>query len=235
MELNKQFSEIVALIKQARGNAIKAVNTELINLYWNVGAYITRQLAQANWGEKTVDALARYIRNNHPELKGFNRRGVYRMKQFYETCSGRPFVSSLMTQIQLTDRESNENVSSAVTHFNLEDIRESILAKVSWTHHLILISGTASDEEREFYIRLCIRENYSVRELERQIASRDRDVKKENENPSIGILLCKGKDSEVVEYALSRSLSPTMVSDYKTQLPDKKLLKQKLHDLFKNG
>lgn len=60
----------------------------------------------------------------------------------------------------------------------------------------------------------------------------DRDVKKINENPSIGILLCKDKDNEVVEYALSRSLSPTMVSEYKTQLPDKKLLQQKLHDLF---
>ncbi|MFN5068707.1 MAG: YhcG family protein, partial [Bacteroidota bacterium] len=60
----------------------------------------------------------------------------------------------------------------------------------------------------------------------------DRDVKKQNENPSIGVLLCKDKDSEVVEYALSRSLSPTMVSEYKTQLPDKKLLQQKLHELF---
>src|SRR5690554_2249288 len=63
----------------------------------------------------------------------------------------------------------------------------------------------------------------------------DRDIKKENEHPSIGILLCKDKDSEVVEYALSRSLSPTMVSDYKTQLPDKRLLQKKLHELFENG
>jgi RecB family endonuclease NucS len=62
----------------------------------------------------------------------------------------------------------------------------------------------------------------------------DRDVRKLNENPSIGILLCKDKDSEVVEYALNRSLSPTMVSEYKTQLPDRKLLQQKLHELFDN-
>lgn len=63
----------------------------------------------------------------------------------------------------------------------------------------------------------------------------DRDVKKQNENPSIGVLLCKDKDSEVVEYALSRSLSPTMVSEYKIQLPDKKILQQKLHELFENN
>ncbi|MFN5695304.1 MAG: DUF1016 domain-containing protein, partial [Bacteroidota bacterium] len=47
------------------------------------------------------------------------------------------------------------------------------------------------------------------------------------------ILLCKGKDSEVVEYALNRSLSTTLVSEYKTQLPNKKLLQKKLHELFK--
>jgi predicted nuclease of restriction endonuclease-like (RecB) superfamily len=63
----------------------------------------------------------------------------------------------------------------------------------------------------------------------------DRDVKKQHENPSIGVLLCKDKDVEVVEYALSRSLSPTMVAEYKTQLPDKQLLQQKLHELFEQN
>ena len=60
----------------------------------------------------------------------------------------------------------------------------------------------------------------------------DRDIKKPHENPSIGILLCKGKDSEVVEYALSRSLSPAMIAEYSLKLPDKKLLHAKLHELF---
>lgn len=49
------------------------------------------------------------------------------------------------------------------------------------------------------------------------------------------MLLCKDKENEVVEYALSRSLSPAMISEYKTQLPDKKLLRQKLHELFEDG
>ena len=60
----------------------------------------------------------------------------------------------------------------------------------------------------------------------------DRDVKKASENPSIGILLCKDKDNEVVEYSLSRSLSPTMVAEYRTKLPDKHLLQNKLNDIF---
>lgn len=59
----------------------------------------------------------------------------------------------------------------------------------------------------------------------------DRQYRKENENPSVGIILCASKDDEVVEYALSRSLSPTMVSDYRLQLPDKKVLQKKLKEL----
>ena len=63
----------------------------------------------------------------------------------------------------------------------------------------------------------------------------DRDVKKVHEKPSIGVLLCKDKDDEVVEYALSRSLSPTMVAEYKLRLPDKALLQQKLRDIYESN
>lgn len=60
----------------------------------------------------------------------------------------------------------------------------------------------------------------------------DRDVRKHHENPSIGILLCKTKDDEVVEYALSRSTSPALVAEYQLKLPDKKLLQAKLQEFF---
>jgi hypothetical protein len=60
----------------------------------------------------------------------------------------------------------------------------------------------------------------------------DRDVRKPHERPSIGVLLCASKDREVVEYALSRSLSPTLVAEYQTQLPDKQLLQAKLHEFY---
>ena len=63
----------------------------------------------------------------------------------------------------------------------------------------------------------------------------DRDVRKPHENPSIGVLLCASKDSEVVEYALSRTLSPALVAQYQTQLPDKRLLAAKLHEFYALG
>jgi len=59
----------------------------------------------------------------------------------------------------------------------------------------------------------------------------DRDVKRPHENPSIGVLLCKGKDSEVVEYAMARNISPAMIADYETKLIDKKVLANKFHQL----
>jgi hypothetical protein len=60
----------------------------------------------------------------------------------------------------------------------------------------------------------------------------DRDFRKPHENPAIGVLLCASKDKEVVEYALSRTLSPALVAQYKTQLPDKQLLAAKLHEFY---
>lgn len=61
----------------------------------------------------------------------------------------------------------------------------------------------------------------------------DRDVRKAHENPAVGLLLCATKDSEVVEYCLSRSLSPALVAEYETLLPDKRLLKSKLQELYR--
>jgi predicted nuclease of restriction endonuclease-like (RecB) superfamily len=60
----------------------------------------------------------------------------------------------------------------------------------------------------------------------------DRDVKKSHERPAIGVLLCASKDDEVVEYALSRSTSPALIAEYQTQLPDKALLRAKLHEFY---
>ena len=314
-----QFDEILSIIDNARTRALKAVNAELIQMYWSVGEYLSQLCANSEFGDKVVDQAASYIAKTNPGIKGFNRRGLYRMKQFYETYKDDEFVTPLVTQI-------------------------------SWTNHLLIMSGSKSAEERHFYMSMCIKERYSKRELERQIDSAyyerymlsskkptpdstaknvrgsildtyvlefldlpeqfseknlrkaiignlkqfilefgkdfsfigeeyrvqvggqdffidllfynralsclvpielkigkfkpehigqinfylealDRDVRKPNENPSVGVILCAGKDDAVVEYALSRSMSPTLVSDYTLCLPDKELLQNKLREL----
>ncbi len=320
--MDNRFNEVILLIRQSRSRAISAVNAELIDLYWNIGKYISDKVASAEWGQAVVVELSVHIQRSEPSLKGFSDKNLWRMKQFFEAYGTSPKLSALLREI-------------------------------SWTNNMTILSRAKTPDEREFYMRLCIRERYSSRELERQINSSlfertrlagaklsalpremegdisaafrdsyifeflnlpephsendlqqslirqmksfivelgkdflfidqeyklqvggsdfyvdllfyhrglqclvafelkadkfrpehlgqlnfylealDRDVKKPNENPSIGILLCKSRDQEVVEYAMSRSLSPTMVAEYRTQLPDKKLLKKKLHEII---
>lgn len=312
--------KLIEIIETSRRNALRKVNEELIRMYWSVGEYLSVASKNTAFGDKYIDTIAKEIQVMFPGIKGFNRRGLYRMKQFYELYRDNQTVSPLVTQI-------------------------------SWTNHLLIMSRCKSDEEREFYIKLCIKESYSKRELERQIDSGyyerymlskekilpesikglkdspfldsyviefldlpknfkesdlrkgliqnmkefilevgkdftfideeyrvqvggedfridllffhrglqclvafelkigkfkpeyiskmdfylealDRQKKKENENPSVGMILCASKDDEVVEYAMSRTLSPMMVAEYKLQLPDKSVLQKKLQELI---
>jgi len=67
------------------------------------------------------------------------------------------------------------------------------------------------------------------------VEAMDRDVRKPHENPPIGVLLCASKDDEVVDYALSRTASPTLIAEYQTKLPNKALLQAKLHEFWLAG
>ena len=325
MKLERQFSEIQLLINNAKTKAFKAINTELINLYWQIGEYISNKIANQEWGKGIVKNLSDYLKKVEPDLKGFSSQNLWRMKQFYEAYHKNSILSPLVREI-------------------------------SWTNNMIILSKTKTEKEREFYIRLSIKERLSKRELERQIDSAiferiilseeklspvvreihpsanqafkdnyildflalpkkfseknlrksiiknlkqfilefgkdfafvgeeyriqvgnkdfyidlvfyhrdlqclvaidlkitdfkpeylgkmefylealDRDIKKEHEKPSVGLILCKSKDSKIVEYALNRSISPTLISQYETKLIDKKLLERKLDEFFEIG
>ncbi len=311
------------LIVSARQRAVQAVNTALIDLYWQVGKIISRKIAAAEWGDGVVSQLAAHLAQTQPGLRGFTRSNLFRMRQFYETYRNDETVAPLARQLP-------------------------------WTHNLIILNQSKRPEEREFYLRQAIKEQWSKRELERQLKTAlfertvlnppkvsplvtqihpealsifkdsylvefldlpqghaeadlhqgllqqlkqflielgrdfcfvgsqyplqvggrdfaldllffhrglnclvaielkvgrfepeylgkldfylealDRDAKKPHEHPSIGVLLCASKDSEVVEYALSRSLSPALIAEYQTQLPDKALLQAKLHEFYR--
>lgn len=318
-ELDNNFAEIAQIIGEARDNAYRKINEELVFMYQRVGKFLSEKSKETSYGDGYIDSLANYIQSRFPGIKGFNRRGLYRMKQFYETYIDNKKVSALLTQL-------------------------------SWTNHLLILSGCKSEEEREFYIRLAVRERYSSRQLERQMDSGyyerymlsktklfpeplqsqqnpfldqyvvefldlpdtfhesdfrkalvrgmrdfilelgkdftffseeypiqvggedyridllffhrtlhclvaielkvgkfkpeyvskmdfyfeglDRQIRKPDENPSVGLLLCASKNDEVVEYAMSRTLSPMMVAQYQLQLPDKDILRKKLQSVW---
>ena len=313
------FGEIVSIIETARENAFRAVNRELIAMYWDVGKYISEKVKESEWGKSTVKEFADFIQINYPSIKGFSASNVWRMRQFYEIYADDEKLAPLVREI-------------------------------SWTHNLMIMARAKTAVEREFYLILCSKNNYSKRELSRQmdsvlfertmisneinkdilvrspglvtlrdsyvlefldvperhkekelrkaiianlrdfilefgrdftfvgeeyrvqvgnhdfyidllfynrdlsclvaielkvtdfkpehlgqlefyLESLDRDVKKPNENPSVGLILCAKKDDEVVEYALSRSMSPALIADYQTHLPQKSLLANKLREL----
>lgn len=315
----QDFEAIINIIESAKMRALKAVNTELIDMYWQIGKYISEKTSSAQWGKSVVKEFSEFLQRRYPSASGLSSQNIWRMKQFYETYNGREKLSPLVREI-------------------------------TWSNNLLIMAGCKSDEEREFYLKLCIANGYSKRELERQIDSMlfertmlstakhkdliaqvpavgslrdsyvlefldvpqdykendlrksiianlkqfilefgkdftfmgeeyrvqvgktdfyidllfynralsclvaielkvgkfkpehlgqlnfylealDRNVKKDNENPSVGLILCTSKDDTVVEYALSRSLSPTMVADYTLKLPNKELLTAKLREI----
>lgn len=320
--MEKSFSEITSLIKQTRVNTLKIVNSELINLYWNIGQYIYFKIEQSNWGQSIVKELSDHIQKTEPDIKGFSDKNLWRMKQFYEAYKDFPKLSPLVREISWTnnlliftrtnsseekefylkmckqesyskrelDRQissslfertmiSNSKISTALRETDLditnsfkdnyifeflnlpESYNESDLQKglIKQMKNFILELGKDFlfiDEEykvqvgsSDFYIDLLFYHRglqclvafelktdkfrpEHLGQLNFYLEALDRDVKKPNENPSIGVLLCKDRDNEVVEYSLSRSLSPTLVAEYKMQLPDKRILQQKLHELF---
>lgn len=322
--MDNRFSDIIQIIKTSRNNAIRAVNSELINLYWKIGEYISLKVKNSEWGKSVVKELANYIQSTEPDLKGFSDKNLWRMKQFYETYKNTPKLSALLREISWTNnliifgsakseeerefylrlaiqekyssRELERQINSSVfervmighsklsalpreldpditkafkdnyvfeflnlpEQYNEPDLQKELVKQMK---DFILELGKdfifIAEEyriqvgNRDFFIDLLFYHRelqclvaFELKVVEFQpehlgqlnfyLEALDRDVKKEKENPSIGVLLCKGKDTEVVKYALNRSLSPTMVSDYQTQLPNKKLLKQKLQEIFEN-
>lgn len=317
---NDKFQKVVNIIETARENAYKKVNEELILMYRDIGKFISEQSANAAYGDAFVQQLADFFEKNYPDLKGFNRRGLYRMKQFYELYKDEEKVSPLVTQLSwtnhlkimsacktmderifymnmcikdhLTKRELERQIDSgyyerymlsqnpiapvigeakkATGNIFLDtyvldfldvpdtvseyDLQKSIIRNLK---NFILEIGkdfTFVGEEyrvqvgnHDYFIDLlfyhrglsCLvafelkigefKPEY-VGKVNLYLEALDREVKKEKENPSVGVILCASKDDEVVEFALSRSLSPTMVSEYNLKLIDKALLQKKLKE-----
>jgi predicted nuclease of restriction endonuclease-like (RecB) superfamily len=94
-----RFTDIIQLINQSRANAIRAVNEELINLYWKIGEFISRKIEQSEWGDSVITELAKYIQQNEPDIKGFSDKNIWGMKQFYEAYKDFPKLSTLLREI----------------------------------------------------------------------------------------------------------------------------------------
>lgn len=320
--VQSHFVEIQGLIRSAKERINSTINTELIELYWQIGAYVHQKLSTSQWGKSVVEELSSYLQKNEPDTKGFSAQNIWRMRQFYETYSQNEKLSPLVRELSWTNnllilskttnyeekefylrlskqeryssRELERQIDSGLfervmltdkklsavlreihpsAQHNLRDsymldflslpkqhsefdLRKAIIQNLK---NFILEFGKdfcfVGEEYRlpvgnkDFYVDLL----FFHREMQCMVAfdlkitdfqpeylgkmefyleALDNDVKKEHEKPSVGIILCKSHDSKVVQYALNRSTSPTMIAKYETELIDKKLLEQKLDEFY---
>ena len=316
------FAEVLSLIGQARQRAFQVVNTEVIDLYWRVGEYISGRIASDGWGKGTILALSVFIQRSQPGIRGFSPQNLWRMRQFYETYAPTPELSTLLRELPWSanlhiltmaklpeEREFYLRVATrnrwpvreVARQINASLFERTVLHPAKPSKALTALHPQATDLFKDSYVLeflglppdhseadlhaallrnlarfitelgrdFCfIGSEYPVQvggrdftldllffhralnslvaielkvgefqpehlgKLEFYLEALDRDVRKSREGPSIGLLLCAGKDAEVVEYALSRSVSPALIADYQALLPDKALLRSKLHELY---
>ena len=77
------IKDIKTRILNAQIKASISVNSTLIELYWNIGKEIVLKQSQSNWGSSIIDELSKELRHDFPEIKGFSRRNIYAVRQWY--------------------------------------------------------------------------------------------------------------------------------------------------------
>ncbi|MDR1189303.1 MAG: PDDEXK nuclease domain-containing protein [Bifidobacteriaceae bacterium] len=319
LDYDLEFAPLIAIIETAQARAYRAVNRELISMYWQVGEYISAKATTEAWGQGVVQAFSRYVQERRPSLRGFSPQNVWRMKQFYEAYAGndrlaalprqttwtnnlhimagaktdeaREFYLILAARYHYSEAELVRQIDSALFERTMlsgsrtkhtvarhpqlavlrdsyamewlelpsqhreSDLRRSIVAHLR--DFMLEFGGDFSFIGQEFRVQVGMTDGYidlifHHRELTCLVAvelklgrfrpehlgrpdlyleALDRDVRKPNENPSVGLILCTAKDDAVVEYTMSRSLSPAMVAEYQVHLPDRAVLEVKLREL----
>jgi DUF1016 N-terminal domain len=131
---SQEFEQILTLITEARNRVYSKANSELVLLYFNVGKVVSEKVIARKWGENTVQELANFIQLKVPHLSGFNRRGLYRMKQFFEVYSGNEFLASLANILQSKENQIDTNVSTLLSHLQMADDLRSNSMVIPFTH-----------------------------------------------------------------------------------------------------
>ena len=172
---NDAVHQIKAAILQSQSKALASVNQEQLALYYGIGRYISYNTRKGYWGKDAIATISKQLSIEMPGLKGFSSRNLKYMRAFYEKWKCLDANSSVATD------EMQKNVNSAVATAELAsntitasinhlDIPIAAFVSIGFTHHIAILSGSETLEERVFYIRLCHEEKLSVSELQKRIA-----------------------------------------------------------------
>ena len=97
------FNSILSLIKTAKERIVKTVNTEIIDLYWQIGKEVSEKVKNGGWGKSVVKELSNHIAANFGNMRGFSPQNIWRMKQFYETYQNSQILSALLRELSWTN------------------------------------------------------------------------------------------------------------------------------------
>lgn len=98
IEITGVFENVLGMIYSAKQKAEYQVNSTIIDLYWSIGEYVSKQIDVNGWGKSTVKALSEYILSKEPGIRGYSSQNIWRMKQFYETYKDKPELSKLLRE-----------------------------------------------------------------------------------------------------------------------------------------
>ena len=213
--------ELKANIKSTQIKAALAVNSQLIQLYWDLGNQIVEKQENTQWGSGFIDQLSKNLKEEFPSTSGFSVSNIKYCKQFYIFYYKQfSFVEQTALQIVSDKSKDVKQVVSQLENTDNQDITKSQqvvgelqnqLFNIPWGHHILIIQKIKNTTEAIFY----------VQQLNFYLTAIDRLVKDSTDKPTIGILLCSSKNDVVVDFALHDVNKPMGVSEYTyTQLPE---------------
>ena len=171
MNYKQLLASIKQQVKSAQAKAVLAVNSSLIQLYWNMGKMIADNQALFGGRNNYVEQLAKDLRAEFPEMTGFSKRNIFYCRRFYLFYSG----SSVQQAVALKEIEPDSDVvQQLVAPKNDDSVQQAVrlsnlLASVPWGHHVVLINKIKDPDEALFYIHQTIDNNWSRAILTLQI------------------------------------------------------------------
>ena len=156
------LAALKARVLQARTSAARAVNRDMILLYWDIGRSIVEKQQKAGWGESVVERLAADLRAAFPDMRGFSVANMWRMKQFYLAHSTPEFLAQAVRELGPVPQSTPE------PEFLAQVVRE-LVATVPWGHHVVLLGKLADPAARLYYLRATARFGWSRNVLLHQI------------------------------------------------------------------
>ena len=123
LTITTTFNKIIELIEIRKNNAYKKVNEEMILLYLDVGKYLYELQQNSKFGDKITLKAADFMKNNYPNIKGFTKRNIERMIQFYKIYKDDEIATPLVTQISWTNNllKNREELCLRIYQYHLKD------------------------------------------------------------------------------------------------------------------